>query len=514
MAGSRLSPRRTYLNRYVGLAAFLLLATTLLGCVRPGPQAAQFGRSTPESPLRTGQQGDDSPDSSLSRNNNGAEENTSTPGQHVVQVGETLGTIADQYGTSAETLITYNNIEDSDLILPGQVLGIPPAGSDDADPIEIPVSANAELFADHELVYGPDAANFDLRKFVRSYSGYLLEYEEEVEGQVLDGPGIVQLVADRHSVNPRLLLAVLEYHAGWLTERDPGEIDYMLGRSEEGSEGLYKQLSWAANRLNWGFYGRADGGMTMFTIGGDIEATFPAAISDGTAGAQRYLAARDGVTYQEWLEDAGPDGLAATYRELFGEASNGADSPLVPEDLEQPALLLPWESGETWYFTGGPHGGWNSGSAWAALDFVPSEVDYGCVPSDSWVTAVADGIVARSGFGAVVLDLDGDGYAGSGWAITYMHLDNRQRIASGVRVSAGDRLGHPGCEGGVTNGTHVHIARTYNGRWISADGSLPFNLAGWISGGSGSEYNGWLTRDDETKIADVYHTESNAITAD
>jgi LasA protease len=126
---------------------------------------------------------------------------------------------------------------------------------------------------------------------------------------------------------------------------------------------------------------------------------------------------------------------------------------------------------------------------------------------------MADGVIARSGFGAVVLDLDGDGYAGSGWAITYMHLDNRDRIEEGARVSVGDRLGHPGCEGGVTNGTHLHLARTYNGRWISADGTIPFDLDVWVSGGEGYEYNGWLERDGVTKTADIYRTDDNAITA-
>jgi hypothetical protein len=127
---------------------------------------------------------------------------------------------------------------------------------------------------------------------------------------------------------------------------------------------------------------------------------------------------------------------------------------------------------------------------------------------------VADGIVTRSGFGAVVIDLDGDGNEGSGWAVTYMHLDNNQRIPEGTLVKSGDPLGHPGCEGGVTNGTHLHLARTYDGRWISADGSIPFDLSGWISSGIGYEYNGWLERDDEIKTADVYTTEENAITAE
>jgi LasA protease len=370
-----------------------------------------------------------------------------------------------------------------------------------------------EVISDHNLVYGPTAKNFDVAQFLQAYKGYLLDYEEEVESQLLNGSEIVQLVADRHSVNPRLLLAILEYNAGWLTEKEPKNIEYMIGREEEGREGLYRQLSWAANMLNFGFYGRSEGGLSDFLIG-ETEVRFAPGVSDGTAAVQYYLAARDNLTYQEWQFDAGPDGLAATYRQLFGDPLSDSESPLIPNNLQQPALLLPWERGTTWYFSGGPHGGWNSGSAWAALDFAPPDVEYGCFTSESWVTAVADGIIARSGFGAVVLDLDNDGYAGSGWAITYMHLDNRDRLEEGTKVFAGDRIGHPGCEGGVTNGTHLHIARTYNGRWISADRIIPFELGGWVSGGQGYEYNGWLKREGVTKTADVYRTEDNAITAD
>ncbi|HCS41070.1 MAG TPA: hypothetical protein DIW44_16035 [Anaerolineaceae bacterium] len=47
----------------------------------------------------------------------------------------------------------------------------------------------------------------------------------------------------------------------------------------------------------------------------------------------------------------------------------------------------------------------------------------------------------------------------------------------------------------MSNGTHLHLARRYNGEWISADTNLPFNLEGWISSGDGAEYDGTLSRD-------------------
>jgi murein DD-endopeptidase MepM/ murein hydrolase activator NlpD len=120
------------------------------------------------------------------------------------------------------------------------------------------------------------------------------------------------------------------------------------------------------------------------------------------------------------------------------------------------------------------------------------------VSSDAWVVAVTDGVILRSEYGEVVEDLDGDGYEQTGWTVLYMHIESRDRVSVGDRVKAGDRIGHPSCEGGVSNGTHVHLARRYNGEWISADGSLPYNLEGWISKGNGKEYDGWLVRGNET----------------
>ena len=496
-------------------AFFLILTLLSLGCTRPNQAALSNDQGEVPAPAVDAQ--NYVPQNAIAPVDNAAnsavQADAPTTTEHVVLLGETLSTIARQYGVDLFSLMDHNEIDDGNLLLPGQVLTIPvDKPAENETPVTRP-SANLEIISDHELVYGLDARDFDIQRFLQSYDGYLLTLEEEVEGHMLTGPEIVQLLADRYSINPKLLLAVLEYDAGALTAASPPDDNYILGHEQEGAEGLYRQLSWAANLLNWGFYGRADGGASSFLMG-DSQVDFAPEISDGTAGVQNYLGGRDGITYNQWLRDAGPDGFAALYRDLFGASAVDAGTPLLPDELYSPALLLPWESGETWHLSSGPHGGWNTGSAWAALDFVPSDIEYGCVPSESWVTAVAGGIVTRSGLGAVVLDLDGDGYAGSGWAVTYMHLDDNQRIAAGTTVAPGDRLGHPGCEGGFSNGTHLHLARTYNGRWISADGDIPFNLSGWISGGEGYEYNGWLLRDGVIKTADIYKTDDNAITAD
>ena len=80
----------------------------------------------------------------------------------------------------------------------------------------------------------------------------------------------------------------------------------------------------------------------------------------------------------------------------------------------------------------------------------------------------------------------------------YMHMATKDRIGAGERVKAGDRLGHPSCEGGFSNGSHLHFARKYNGEWIAADGVVPFNLSGWIVDSTGKEYDGWLRKGEKS----------------
>lgn len=433
--------------------------------------------------------------------------NGQTASQHFVNPGETLGYIAQLYGTSLEELMSANNLSAADFLVIGQELTIPNIASQ--------TGPNFKIIPDSELVYGPAAKNFRVAEFAAPFNGYLLAYQENVEGVTLSGPEVVELVAHRYSVNPRLLLAVLEHRTGWVTRGiAAGIVDngFLLGRSETYLQGLYRQLSWAADELNWGFYGRAEGGISSVGIEDGTRVAFAPDINDGTAAVQNWLGAHEAATYQSWLQETGPDGFFATYNRLFGNPFAYTVDPLWPPSMTQPPLQLPWTVGETWYLTGGPHGGWDVGSAWAALDFVPSGDQLGCVQSEAWAIAMVGGIVTRSSFGGVVIDLDGDNFAGTGWAILYMHLESRDRIAVGTPVQVGDKLGHPSCEGGFSNGTHMHIARLYNGRWVSADGILPFKLGGWQAQGLGREYDGLLVQGDVSKEACECREEINAIT--
>jgi hypothetical protein len=209
----------------------------------------------------------------------------------------------------------------------------------------------------------------------------------------------------------------------------------------------------------------------------------------------------------------GPEGFAQTYSALFGDPWENEQAH-IPGSLQQPELLLPFEAGKTWAYTGGPHTGWGNGEPWAALDFAPPSTLSGCTSSPEWTIAPAAGIVARTGEGILELDLDGDGDIRTGWTVFYLHIAARDRAVLGAQVQAGDRLGHPSCEGGRTTGTHIHIARKFNGEWIPAEGPLAFNLEGWIAHNGARPYQGTLTRFSRTVTACECSNQESMVTAE
>ena len=407
--------------------------------------------------------------------------------EYTVQPGDTLGSIAQGYGITVDELGQANGLDESSVLMVGMLLDIPPM---ELDPNP---GSSFKIIPDSELVYGPASAQFDLKSFIDEQGGYLANYSQDVNGETLTGTQIIARVSESYSINPRLLLALLEYRGGWVTDAAPQNADYPLGFYDDYYAGLYRQVSWAANNLNRGYYSWRVSAISTLPLGDGTYVPLDPTINAGTAGVQYFLSFFNNRPF--WDYDVSELGFFETYNQLFGYPFNYDIGSLLPSNLNQPFMQLPFEPGVSWSYTGGPHGGWDSGSGWAALDFAPPGEPAGCVSSDAWIVAVASGWIVRAENGAVIQDLDNDGYEQTGWNVLYMHVETRDRVQPNTYVYAGERIGHPSCEGGVSNGTHLHLARKYNGEWISADGNLPFNLDGWVSSGNGIEYDGYLTRD-------------------
>jgi murein DD-endopeptidase MepM/ murein hydrolase activator NlpD len=318
------------------------------------------------------------------------------------------------------------------------------------------------------------------------------------------GAQIVQRVAIENSINPRLLLALLEYHGQWVYGRPAGQeqIDYPLGLVQPTAKGLYNQLVLAVNQLSTGYYAYREGRLTEIRFSDGVKARLAPDMNAGTAALQYYFAQL--YTSQRWLDALSPEaGLPALHATMFGNPWERSQTvePLFPPGIEQPPLVLPFNRNWTWSYTGGPHGAWEQEGSYAALDFAPGAKESGCVDTPAWAMASAAGLVVRTGPGLVVIDLDGDGYEQTGWVLVYLHLAEKGRVRQGDWVAQGDPIGHPSCEGGFATGTHLHIARKYNGEWVPADGPLAFNLGGWIAKAGLLPYKGTLTRDDVTLTA-------------
>jgi hypothetical protein len=432
-----------------------------------------------------------------------------SPGElvdYIAQSGDTLSNLAFRFNTTAEEILSENPVipEDATTLPPGL-------------PMQVPIyyetlwGSQFQIIPNCAFINGPAQIGFDVSEFVESQPGWLKNYQQYAAEKQQSGAEIVSYVSTSFSISPRVLLTLLEYQTGALSNPIPPDNveDYPLGYVKTGYHGLYIQLVWAANSLNQGYYGWLVNHLdTLEYLDQTIEHPDPWQ-NAATVALQYYFSQIEPKAAYDYT--ISPDGFFKMYQSYFEDPWNC--EPHIPGSLRQPTLRLPFESGKTWAFTGGPHTGWGKGDPWAALDFAPPSEVGGCEVTSEWAVAAAPGIVARSDTGLIELDLDGDGDPLTGWVILYLHLGTQHKTREGELVEAGDPLGHPSCEGGESTGSHIHIARKYNGEWIPASGTIPFNLDGWIAHDGAAAYQGTLTRFTETVVASVEAEEKSLISA-
>ncbi len=147
-------------------------------------------------------------------------------------------------------------------------------------------------------------------------------------------------------------------------------------------------------------------------------------------------------------------------------------------------FALPWQAGQTWTMTGGPHpdSGVGSTRPWSAVDLA-----YG--PNVGTVRAAESGVVWRSSDCPNFVRVDHTG----GYRTGYYHLVNEQ-VSNGQAVIRGDALGSEGMGvgcGGYTTGPHVHFSLRYFDTRINIGGN---EFAGWQVIDGNSPYSGCMLR--------------------
>ncbi len=418
--------------------------------------------------------------------------------EYTAQSGDTLPALAARFNTTTEEILAANPF------IPRDATTMPPGM-----PMQIPIYFLAlwanpfKVIPDHAFVNGPTLSGFSTAAFVAAQPGWLREYRVYASGKWRSGAEMVDFVALNYSINPQLLLALLEYQGGALTQDAPPVKKNLLGMTRIYWENPYLQLVLAANTLNNGYYGWRAGNLLEFDDTDGILIRPDPWQNAGSVALQFYFSRI--FAGEKYARATGPEGLIQTYADFFGNPWNNP-IVLIPGSLQQPQLQLPFPEQQTWSYTGGPHTGWGTGKPLAAVDFAPPASKSGCFIAEerNYSTAMADGLVVRSTVEGVALDLDKDGDERTGWVIFYLHLATRARAPLGAELKAGERIGYPSCEGGRSTGTHVHIARKYNGEWIIADSAIPFQMDGWVTRNGIKEYFGTLVKGGLTVTASEY----------
>lgn len=418
---------------------------------------------------------------------------------YYAQSGDTISGIASRFGIERSEVHAETPLPDSGLVPPGTLLIMP-------DRISEPTTPESQLFPDSELVFSGTAVDFDIQSYIKSADGQLSTHREYLGSTGWNtGADEIRRLAFENSINPRLLLALLEYESRWVRADavDAVHRDYPMGYINLYYKGLFGQMLWAVNQLSTGYYGWRTGTLTQLQFPDGTRLRLNPRLNAATAAIQYLFSKLHNQSQWAQMIDPG-NGFLAVYTEMFGDPWARADTvdQVFPSGLAQPTLVLPFEPDTKWSYTGGPHGAWEHDGSLAAVDFAPFTDHGGCDSTPTWVTAAAPGTIVRSERGVVIQDLDGDGFEQTGWALVYLHIASAGRVAAGTYVQQDDRIGHASCEGGQATGTHLHFARKYNGEWVAADGPLPLVLDGWVVKQGNLPYEGYLIKEGKTVTAD------------
>ena len=428
---------------------------------------------------------------------------------YYAQSGDWLPAVAKRFGVDVSEIASPKVLPEHGLLDVGTLLIIPNRRDE-----TVQYTPSLQLIPDSEIVFSATSLDFDISSYVKDAGGYLATYREYLGSTGwMTGAGVIERSAYENSVNPRLLLAILDYESRWVrgTPENKFRTEYPLGYENFRNKGMFLQLAWGVNQLSQGYYGWRTGTITELGFNDGTKLKLDPTLNAGTV-ALMYLFSRQ-HSLNEWLRIMDQtSGFASYYQSMFGDPWARADQigTLFPPSLIQPEMALPFETNSAWAFTGGPHSAWEHDGPLAALDFAPASDKTGCGVAPQWVLASAPGLVVRSGHGIVVVDMDGDGLEQTGWNILYLHVANKDRVAKGQWVEMNDHIGHASCEGGISTGTHLHFARKFNGEWITADGPIPFVLNGWTAVAGDKPYQGKLVKGDKIITADV-NSQSRAL---
>ncbi|MGQ9925577.1 MAG: peptidoglycan DD-metalloendopeptidase family protein [Chloroflexaceae bacterium] len=362
------------------------------------------------------------------------------------------------------------------------------------------------LFDPRRLSYAHNFNGVDIQAFLEARGSPLASARFQIGDRSHSFSETLVGLSSLYSLNPRLLLALLDLQSGLLSSRSASseQLAWAMGyRGDQGGRrGLYNQLRWAARELRW-----AIRDYTLYAPGALPPLTFADGSRQEVAADlpfSRYVLARVlAPTVSPGSLGVHLDGLMTSYARLF-------DDPRIPPDdwpaparpfLTRPmegsfpvtsffdhdtpflhkngSLLTYWGRAETdLAFAYDGHTGW----------------DYAMRPPDK-VLAAAAGVVTFAGNSddgcgsparAVIVD------HGNGYRTLYWHLASIA-VTAGQPVARGDALGVAG-ESGCAFGPHLHFQVQYLGRDVDPYGWCGAEPDPWARAPAG-QVSVWLWED-------------------
>jgi hypothetical protein len=143
---------------------------------------------------------------------------------YYTQAGDTPTALAARFRVRLEDVQLPEPIDADQLLSPGQALIIHGVPAD--------TQLAKRLLPDSEVIYSPSANDFDVTAFVNQAGGFLSSHREYLRSTGwTKAAEVIERVALENSVNPRLLLALLEYRCGCVLGKlsDGVDPEYLMG---------------------------------------------------------------------------------------------------------------------------------------------------------------------------------------------------------------------------------------------------------------------------------------------
>jgi murein DD-endopeptidase MepM/ murein hydrolase activator NlpD len=386
---------------------------------------------------------------------------------------------------------------------PAALLRRTPAPAPTALPPPTPLPIDP-LFHNARLTYAPDFYTPEIQALFEQYRSPLRETSFRIGDRRHSLAETLVNLSSLYNLNPRLLLALLEYQSGLISSSapTPDQLAWAAGYRGDGGNrrGLYNQLRWANRELRWAmrdYAERVDFGLPPLEFADGTRLAVNADVSLSWYMLARVLAP---TTTSDRLGRE-LDGLVQTYRELFGDPRPAPDDwpapaePFLHYPLDRPARITSFFDHEAPFLraNGSLISFWGRREEFLSYDG-HTGWDYGSFPPDQVLAAAAGRVVfaGNSDDGcatparAVIID------HGNGYRTLYWHLASLA-VSTGDEVGQGEALGISGSSGCVT-GPHLHFQVQYLGRDIDPFGWCGDGPDPWAANAAGQQSH-WLWAD-------------------